>query len=112
MEKKFEFSKKKEIKQVDTENFSIEELQKYYQEFMLKYNGKNNYKIAIEDDMKDLQEKQKEGILSLEEKNKLLEEINNLVKDLKEDYKLNVNFLTAHDKQKYLSVSSEMILAN
>jgi hypothetical protein len=44
MEKhKFEFSnKKKEDKQEkqETNNFSIEELQKYYQEFMLKHNGK------------------------------------------------------------------------
>jgi hypothetical protein len=40
---KFEFSaknKKKEAeKQVDSENFSIDELQKYYQEFMTKNNS-------------------------------------------------------------------------
>jgi hypothetical protein len=109
--RKFEFTSKsikKEPKQ-DNENFSIDELQKYYQEFMHKYNGIYIFNTAIEDIINDLREKLKE--ISLEDKNKILEDVNNLIRELKEDYRLNVSFLTAHDKQKYLSVCFYFILA-
>jgi hypothetical protein len=100
---KFSKPVKKEPKQYETDNFTIDELQKYYQEFMLKVNGKLYIVIlVIEGDMSNL--KESHGNLGPDEKNKLSEDINTLIKDLKEDYRLNVNFLTPHDKQKYLTV--------
>jgi hypothetical protein len=101
-EGKFKFSsrpvKKKEEKK-ETENFSIEELQKYYSEFSEKV-------VQIENLLKSGNESY-EYLLNEEGKKERLEEINSQLKILKEDFKNNCLFLNGYDKQNY-----SMILDN
>jgi len=84
------------------DNFTVSELVKYYNEFVLKQN-------KIDDELKAFEKLIPENVdsLSQTEKNDLiskLEEIHNSIKDMKEDFKINAQFLVTYDKQNYMEI--------